>query len=112
MTELLWKAVSWATDTRCAQGSRSGAELSYDPCSRRCPRVGVMGTGSPKRWPVRRRTNISQGNVNFALAGMLLLGSIPGVLIGSRTAPWLPGTPLKVVLSLMLVFVGSQLLLR
>ena len=39
--------------------------------------------------------HMTQGNVDFGLAGTLLLGSIPGVLIGSRLAPWIPGKPLK-----------------
>ncbi len=56
--------------------------------------------------------HMTQGNVDLSLAGTLLLGSIPGVIIGSRVAPLLPGRPLKVALSLMLVFVGSQLLLH
>ena len=51
------------------------------------------------------------GNVDFALAGTLLLGSIPGVLIGSRLAPRLPGKPLTIILAIMLVFVGARLLL-
>ena len=48
------------------------------------------------------------GNVDLGLAGTLLLGSIPGVLIGSRMAPWLPTRPLTIVLAVMLVFVGSR----
>lgn len=55
--------------------------------------------------------HMTQGNVDFGLAGTLLLGSIPGVLIGSRIAPWLPGRPLKLILAAMLVFVGFRLLL-
>lgn len=55
--------------------------------------------------------HITQGNVDFALVGTLLLGSVPGVLIGSRVAPWLPARPLRVVLSIMLVFVGVSLLI-
>ncbi len=55
--------------------------------------------------------HIGHGNVDFTLVGALLVGSIPGVIIGSRVAPWLPGRPLKVVLSLMLVFVGARLML-
>jgi uncharacterized membrane protein YfcA len=55
--------------------------------------------------------HMTQGNVEFALAGSLLLGGIPGVLIGSRIAPWLPGKPLKMILAVMLVFVGARLLL-
>ena len=55
--------------------------------------------------------HMTQGNVDFGLAGTLLLGSIPGVLIGSRIAPWLPGKPLKAILAGMLIFVGVRLLL-
>ncbi len=55
--------------------------------------------------------HVTQGNVNFGLAGTLLLGSVPGVLIGARVAPWLPGKPLKAILAVMLIFVGGKLLL-
>ena len=55
--------------------------------------------------------HMSQGNVDFGLAGTLLLGSIPGVIVGSRIAPWLPGKPLKAILAGMLIFVGLRLLL-
>jgi uncharacterized membrane protein YfcA len=55
--------------------------------------------------------HMTQGNVAFGLAGSLLLGGIPGVLIGSRVAPWLPGKPLKMILAAMLIFVGTRLLL-
>jgi uncharacterized protein len=55
--------------------------------------------------------HMTQGNVQFALAASLLLGSIPGVLIGSRIAPWLPGKPLKMILAVMLIFVGARLLM-
>jgi len=55
--------------------------------------------------------HVLNSNVDFALVGTLLLGSIPGVLIGSRMAPRLPARPLTVILALMLVFVGGRLLL-
>ena len=55
--------------------------------------------------------HMTQGNVDFGLAGTLLLGSIPGVLVGSRVAPWIPARPLIVILAVMLVFVGARLLL-
>lgn len=53
----------------------------------------------------------SQGNVDWGLAGTLLLGSVPGVLVGSRLAPYIPGKPLRVILACMLIFVGARLLL-
>jgi uncharacterized protein len=55
--------------------------------------------------------HMTQGNVDFGLAGTLLLGSIPGVLIGARLAPYIPGKPLKAILAVMLIFVGLRLLL-
>jgi len=55
--------------------------------------------------------HMTQGNVDFVLATSLLLGGIPGVLVGSRVAPWLPGKPLKMILACMLIFVGTRLLL-
>jgi uncharacterized membrane protein YfcA len=55
--------------------------------------------------------HMTQGNVDFALAGTLLLGGIPGVLVGARLAPWIPGKPLKAILACMLIFVGMRLLL-
>ncbi len=51
------------------------------------------------------------GNVDFALAGTLLVGSVPGVLVGSLLAPRIPGKPLRIILACMLVFVGARLLL-
>ncbi len=55
--------------------------------------------------------HMTQGNVNFGLAGTLLLGGIPGVLVGSRLAPYIPAKPLKAILAIMLIFVGVRLLL-
>lgn len=55
--------------------------------------------------------HLLHGNVDLTLVGTLLLGSIPGVLIGSRLAPRLPGRPLTIILAVMLVFVGARLLL-
>jgi uncharacterized membrane protein YfcA len=55
--------------------------------------------------------HMTQGNVDFSLAGTLLVGSIPGVLVGSYTARWVPGKPLKAILAGMLIFVGVRLIL-
>jgi len=55
--------------------------------------------------------HMTQGNVNFSLAGTLLLGGIPGVLVGARLAPYIPARPLKAILACMLIFVGMRLLL-
>lgn len=53
----------------------------------------------------------ASGNVDFGLAGMLLIGAIPGVLIGSRLTKVVPGTALRIILACMLIFVGVRLVL-
>jgi uncharacterized membrane protein YfcA len=55
--------------------------------------------------------HILEGNVDFALTGTLLLGTIPGVLVGSHVAAWVPSRPLRIVLAAMITFVGINLLL-
>src|SRR5919199_409252 len=50
------------------------------------------------------------GNVDFGLAGTLLVGGIPGALVGSRLAKVVPGRPLRFLLAALLVFVGIRLL--
>lgn len=54
--------------------------------------------------------HILEGNVDFALAGTLLLGTIPGVLVGSHIATWVPSRPLRIVLAAMITFVGVNIL--
>jgi len=52
----------------------------------------------------------SLGHVNFPVLGYLLLGSIPGVLIASRTTIHMPQAITRKLLALMLVVVGGRLL--
>ncbi|MFN8593976.1 MAG: sulfite exporter TauE/SafE family protein [Thermomicrobiales bacterium] len=49
-------------------------------------------------------------DVDVALAGKLLLGSIPGVLIGSRMAGWVPKRPLQGILAILLLSSAYSLL--
>lgn len=51
------------------------------------------------------------GNINFALMGTLLLGSIPGILIGSFLAPRVPEQVLRRLMALILVLVAIKLAL-
>jgi uncharacterized protein len=50
------------------------------------------------------------GNVDFALAGTILLGSIPGVWIGSGLAVRLPVGVMRATLACVLVAAGLALL--
>ena len=76
--------------------------------------AGVVGTDIAHATVLSLVTGFAHllnGNVDLPLAGTLLLGSIPGVLVGSRLAPRLPGRPLTIILAIMLIFVGARLLL-
>ena len=50
------------------------------------------------------------GNVDFQVAGSLLLGSLPGVLLGSRLSVRVPDAILRVALALTLMFSGMRLI--
>jgi uncharacterized membrane protein YfcA len=50
------------------------------------------------------------GNVNYLLMVNLLLGSIPGVMIGSTLSAKIPAKPLRTVMALMILFSGVKLL--
>jgi uncharacterized membrane protein YfcA len=49
-------------------------------------------------------------DVDVVLAGKLLVGSIPGVLIGSRLTIWVPRRPLQVGLAMLLLTTAVSLL--
>jgi uncharacterized membrane protein YfcA len=52
------------------------------------------------------------GNVNLPFASALLLGSIPGVIVGSRLSVRMPDELLRVVMALTLMFSGARLIIR
>ena len=54
-------------------------------------------------------THLFAGNVDWYLAGSLLIGSIPGVLLGSRFVQHVPKTILKTALVIILFVLGGQL---
>lgn len=56
--------------------------------------------------------HLFSGNIDWGLTFGLLIGSIPGVLLGSRMVRWVPRTFLKTVLVLILFFLGGQLIYR
>jgi uncharacterized protein len=51
------------------------------------------------------------GSVNFATLGVLLIGSIPGIVAGSFLAPRLPDYWLRTLLAIVLVVVGARLVI-
>ncbi len=54
--------------------------------------------------------NAGLGHVNYLLAGNLLLGSIPGVLVGSRLAVKVPSKPLRAILSVLILVSGVKMI--
>jgi hypothetical protein len=59
--------------------------------------------------PVAAAGHMRLGNVNFPLVGSLLLGSIPGVLIGSKLCAIVPTRYFRPVLAGAMVFIGVRL---
>jgi uncharacterized membrane protein YfcA len=53
--------------------------------------------------------HLSMGNTNFTLLGLLLVGSLPGIAIGSRLTGRLPDRVLRGALAVILVFAAYQL---
>lgn len=53
--------------------------------------------------------HMSIGNTSFGLLGLLLLGSIPGIAIGSRLTGKLPDWLLRIFLAIILCFAAYQL---
>lgn len=53
--------------------------------------------------------NVGFGNVNYLLAANLLLGSVPGVLLGSTLSAKVPPKPLRAVLSVLILISGLKL---
>lgn len=56
--------------------------------------------------------HILGGTVEWSLLPWLLLGAIPGVLVGSRVAPRIPDTPLRAILAALLLVIGIRMLHR
>jgi uncharacterized protein len=50
------------------------------------------------------------GNVDYSLMVNLLLGSIPGVILGSTLSSKLPVKPLRTIMALMILFSGFKLI--
>jgi len=52
------------------------------------------------------------GNIDFALAGNILVGSIPGVIIGAKLSVKAPQNFLRTALGVVLIASGTTLVLK
>jgi uncharacterized membrane protein YfcA len=55
--------------------------------------------------------HLLNGSVDLALAGKLLVGSVPGILLGARLAQHVPARPLKVGLAALVLASGLRMML-
>jgi uncharacterized membrane protein YfcA len=81
------------------------------------PRVAtarIVGTDIAHAVPLTLVAGIghaAMGTVNFALLGNLLLGSLPGIYLGSHVGIRIPERVLRPVLASMLMLIGGRMLL-
>jgi uncharacterized membrane protein YfcA len=54
--------------------------------------------------------HVALGTVNFSLLGALLLGSLPGIWLGSHISARIPDRVLRPILATMLAVIGGRLL--
>lgn len=50
------------------------------------------------------------GNVNFILAANLLIGSIPGIILGSSLSTKIPAKPLRTIMAIIIVLSGIKII--
>lgn len=62
----------------------------------------IMGS-----WSYYRR-----GLINFRLGNRMLIAAIPSIFVGSFISPWLPERVYKLVIGLILIFLGVQLIVK
>jgi len=56
--------------------------------------------------------HMTLGTVDLVLLGSLLLGSLPGIYIGSHLAAKVPEKVLRPLLAVMLLIIGTRLVLH
>ncbi|MDR3504798.1 MAG: sulfite exporter TauE/SafE family protein [Acidocella sp.] len=79
----------------------------------RLPIVRIVGSDIAHAVPLTLLAGLGHwylGTINFALLEALLVGSIPGIIIGSYGARYAPDTVLKILLGIILFLVGLKML--
>lgn len=60
--------------------------------------------------PLAALGHVGLGDIDYALCVNLLIGSLPGVYLGSKLCRWLPDTWLRPAVATILIFAGSRLI--
>jgi uncharacterized membrane protein YfcA len=79
----------------------------------RLPLVRIVGSDIAHAVPLTLLAGLGHwylGSTNFPLLGSLLVGSIPGIIIGSYGARYAPDALLKFILGIILAIAGAELL--
>jgi uncharacterized membrane protein YfcA len=78
----------------------------------RLPMATIVGSDIAHAVPLTLVAGIGHwalGSVDWALMGVLLIGSLPGIIIGSYCAVRVPETVLRLLLASVLILVASKL---
>jgi uncharacterized membrane protein YfcA len=77
------------------------------------PAVRIVGTDIAHAVPLTLVAGVGHwflGNVDWSLLGALLLGSLPGIWVGSHISAKVPDRILRPILASMLVLIGAKLI--
>ncbi len=81
----------------------------------RLPMARIVGTDIAHAVPLTLMAGLGHaalGTVDFGLLGSLLLGSLPGIYLGSHLGMKIPERVLRPILASMLILIGGRLLLE
>ena len=81
----------------------------------RLPMVRIVGSDIAHAVPLTLLAGAGHwllGTIDFPLLWMLLIGSVPGIIIGSFTARYAPDKMLKILLGIILAIVGFRMLVK
>jgi len=81
----------------------------------RLPTIKLIGSDIAHAVPLTALAGFGYlylGAVDFSLLGSLLLGSLPGIYLGSHAAGWVPERALRTLLASLLLLVGSKLVFQ
>jgi uncharacterized membrane protein YfcA len=76
--------------------------------------VKIVGTDLAHAIPltaVAGLGHLSLGNVDFVLLGSLLVGSLPGIWVGSHLSAKIPEKLLRIILAIILLLIGTKFVL-
>ncbi len=77
--------------------------------------VKIVGTDLAHAIPltaVAGLGHLSLGNVDFVLLGSLLVGSLPGIWVGSHLSAKIPEKLLRIILAIILLLIGTKFVLQ